>query len=64
MQTLGERIRPLTRRDTVSFMRDKEELTAEKVVEIEAKGINFDDIPELIEEDFDRGHFKNKNLPK
>lgn len=35
-----------------------EKLTAEKVAEIRAKGINFDDIPELTEEDFARGHFK------
>lgn len=35
-----------------------EKLTAKKVAEIEAKGINFDDIPELTEEDFARGHFK------
>lgn len=35
-----------------------EKLTAEKVSEIKAKGINFDDIPELTEEDFARGHFK------
>ncbi|QTQ11404.1 BrnA antitoxin family protein [Treponema parvum] len=35
-----------------------EKLTAERVSEIEAKGINFDDIPELTEEDFARGHFK------
>lgn len=33
-------------------------LTAEKVAEIRAKGINFDDIPELTEKDFSRGHFK------
>ena len=37
---------------------DLEKLTAEKVAEIRAKGINFDDIPELTEEDFARGHFK------
>lgn len=37
---------------------DVEKLTAEKVAEIRAKGINFDDIPELTEEDFARGHFK------
>ena len=35
-----------------------DKLTAEKVAEIEAKGINFDDIPELTEEDFAAGHFK------
>ena len=35
-----------------------EKLTAEKVAEIRAKGINFDDIPELTEEDLARGHFK------
>ncbi|WP_297648778.1 BrnA antitoxin family protein [uncultured Treponema sp.] len=35
-----------------------EKLTAEKVAEIRNKGINFDDIPELTEEDFARGHFK------
>lgn len=35
-----------------------EKLTAEKVAEIREKGINFDDIPELTEEDFARGHFK------
>lgn len=35
-----------------------EKLTAEKVAEIRARGINFDDIPELTEEDFARGHFK------
>ena len=35
-----------------------EKLTAEKVAEIRAKGINFDDIPELTEEDFSKGHFK------
>ena len=35
-----------------------EKLTAEKVSEIMARGINFDDIPELTEEDFARGHFK------
>jgi uncharacterized protein (DUF4415 family) len=35
-----------------------EKLTAEKVAEIRAKGINFDDISELTEEDFARGHFK------
>lgn len=33
-------------------------LTAERVAEIRAEGINFDDIPELTEEDFARGHFK------
>lgn len=37
---------------------DVEKLTAEKVAEIRAKEINFDDIPELKEEDFARGHFK------
>lgn len=37
---------------------DVEKLTAEKVAEIRTKGINFDDIPELTEEDFARGHFK------
>ena len=35
-----------------------EKLTAEKVAESRAKGINFDDIAELTEEDFARGHFK------
>lgn len=35
-----------------------EKLTAEKVSEIRAKGINFDDIPELTDQDFARGHFK------
>lgn len=35
-----------------------EKLTAKKVAEIRAKGINFDDIPELTESDFERGHFK------
>ena len=40
---------------------DVEKLTAEKVAEIRAKGINFDDIPELTEEDFARGHFKYWN---
>ena len=41
-----------------------EKLTAEKVAEIRAKGINFDDIPELTEEDFARGHFKYWNPMK
>lgn len=40
-----------------------DKLTAEKVAEIRAKGINFDDIPELTEEDFARGHFKYWNPP-
>lgn len=35
-----------------------EKLTAEKVAKIRTKGINFDDIHELTEEDFSRGHFK------
>ena len=35
-----------------------EKLTNEKITEIEAKGINFEDIPELTEEDFARGHLK------
>ena len=33
-------------------------LTAEKVEEIKANGISFDDIPELTEDDFAKGHFK------
>lgn len=40
-----------------------DKLTAEKVAEIRAKGINFDDIPELTEEDFATGHFKYWNPP-
>lgn len=34
-----------------------EKLTAEKVAEIRAKGINFDDIPEI--KDFSNGHLRN-----
>lgn len=36
----------------------EEKLTAEKVDEIRAKEIRFDDISELMEADFSKGYFK------
>ena len=40
------------------------DFTAEKVAAIRAEGINFDDIPELTEEDFARGYFKYRKPMK
>ncbi|MBC6720946.1 hypothetical protein [Treponema sp. Marseille-Q4130] len=40
------------------------DFTVEKVAAIRAEGINFDDIPELTEEDFARGYFKYRKPMK
>ena len=35
-------------------------LTADRIAEIKARAIDLSDIRELTEEDFSRGHFRNK----
>ena len=47
-----------------SIMNKVTDFTAEKVAEIRAEEINFDDIPELTEEDFARGYFKYRKPMK
>ncbi len=40
-------------------MNNKNKLTVERIDEIKAREIDFSDIPELTEEDFKRGSFRN-----